>query len=179
MSKREMPEPEPLNLVPIMNLVTILIPVLLMAIKSMELAVIDTTLPAIGKPTESVEEVPDKKPLELKLAVTNKGIKILGADNYLYPGGRPVAAEGESSVPDVACKSKDRCRGLEDYRWSELSDKLTQIKKGAKDDGRDSSAVVIIPEPGISYDILLKTVEVATGSNNDLFSKFIFAGGSY
>ena len=48
MSKREMPEPEPLNLVPIMNLVTILIPVLLMAIKSLGLAVIDTSLPAIS-----------------------------------------------------------------------------------------------------------------------------------
>ena len=174
-----MPEPEALNLVPIMNLVTILIPVLLMAIKSMELAVIDTTLPAIGKPTESTEEVPDKKPLELKLAITNKGIKILGADDYLYPGGRPVAVEGESSAPDVACNSNDRCRGLEDYKWSELSDKLTQIKKGAKDDERDSENIVLIPEPSVKYEILVRVMDITRKSGDtSLFPKVSFAGGT-
>jgi len=178
-SKREMPEEEPLNLVPIMNLVTILIPVLLMAIKSMELAVIDTTLPAIGSPSESTEDVPDKKPLELKLAITYKGIKILGADPYLYPGGRPAAAEGEAAPPDVACGSNDRCRGMEDYKWSDLADKLTKIKKGAKDDDRDSENVVLIPEANIKYEILVKAMDI-TRKNGDtsLFPKVSFAGGT-
>jgi biopolymer transport protein ExbD len=39
---------EELDLVPIMNLVTILIPFLLMASSFVSLAVIDSTLPAIG-----------------------------------------------------------------------------------------------------------------------------------
>ena len=43
MARREMKE-EALNLVPIMNLVTILIPFLLTALKSVELAIIETKL---------------------------------------------------------------------------------------------------------------------------------------
>ena len=51
MSKRKRnEEAEELNLVPIMNLVTILIPFLLMAAQFISLAVIDSTLPAIGPP---------------------------------------------------------------------------------------------------------------------------------
>ena len=47
--RRVMDAPE-LNLVPIMNLVTILIPFLIMAAQFVQLAVIDSTLPAIGAP---------------------------------------------------------------------------------------------------------------------------------
>jgi len=170
--KREMPEEEPLNLVPIMNLVTILIPVLLMAIKSLELAVIDTTLPAIGAPTESTEDVPDKPPLALKLAITNMGIRILGADNYLYPEGRPAASEGEKSPPDITCKSNDRCSGFADYKWDELSKKLSTIKQGAQNDDRDSDNVVLIPESNIKYEVLVATMDssrtlVTTRENSD------------
>ena len=45
--KRRTQETEELNLVPIMNLVTILIPFLIMAAQFVQLAVIDSTLPAI------------------------------------------------------------------------------------------------------------------------------------
>ena len=55
-------EADELNLIPIMNLVTILIPFLLMAASFISLAVIDTTLPAIGDPTP--QEEPDEPPKE-------------------------------------------------------------------------------------------------------------------
>ena len=103
MSKREMPEPEPLNLVPIMNLVTILIPVLLMAIKSLELAVIDTSLPAISPSvTTPPDNIPDKPPLSLKMAVTNQGIRILGANEYLYPGQVKTDDADEEKVHETS-----------------------------------------------------------------------------
>lgn len=46
--RRAMAEQE-LDLIPIMNLVTILIPFLIMAAQFVNLAVIDSTLPAIGQ----------------------------------------------------------------------------------------------------------------------------------
>jgi hypothetical protein len=102
-----MPEPEPLNLVPIMNLVTILIPVLLMAIKSLELAVIDTSLPAISTSVSAPpDNIPDKPPLQLKMAVTNQGIRILGANEYLYPGqAKTDNADEEKGKPECLVKA--------------------------------------------------------------------------
>ena len=83
---------EDLDLVPIMNLVTILIPFLLMASSFVTLAAIDSTLPAIGPPVP-VEEEPDKPPLNLSIAVTDEGFTIMGADAVLNPdgGGEPAA----------------------------------------------------------------------------------------
>jgi hypothetical protein len=185
-SKKELPPEEPLNLVPIMNLVTILIPVLLMAIKSLELAVIDTTLPAIGQPTE-VAEVPQNPPLALKLAVTNMGIRILGANNYLYPDGAPKAAEGEKTPPTVPCKSNSTCRGVDDYNWGDLGQKLYMIKQEAQKDERDSDNIVLIPESNLRYEILVKVMDISRnnpsakdsdGNSFKLFPNVVLAGGT-
>ena len=59
--QRRKEEEQELNLTPIMNLVTILIPFLIMAAQFVNLAVIDSTLPAIGPP-QPVEEEPEKPP---------------------------------------------------------------------------------------------------------------------
>lgn len=189
MSKRELPESEPLNLVPIMNLVTILIPVLLMAIKSLELAVIDTTLPAISSaPPDTSQKLPDNPPLALKLAVTNMGIRILGANKYLYPDGTaPKAAEGEKTPPTVPCKSNGACRGIDDYNWGDLGEKLYMIKKGAQADERDSDSVVLIPESNLRYEILVRVMDVTRNNPNAkdsegtpfrLFPNVVLAGGT-
>ena len=182
MSKREMPEPEPLNLVPIMNLVTILIPVLLMAIKSLELAVIDTSLPAISPSVAAPpDNIPDKPPLQLKMAVTNQGIRILGANEYLYPGqAKTDNADEEKGKPDVPCKSNARCKGVDDYNWSDLSQKLGQIKKAAQDDDRDSDSVVLISDNNIKYEILVKVMDTSRRSadGSKLFPSVSIAGGT-
>lgn len=188
MSKRELPEAEPLNLVPIMNLVTILIPVLLMAIKSLELAVIDTTLPAISSaPPDASQELPKDPPLALKLAVTNMGIRILGANKYLYPNGAPAAVEGQSTPPTVPCMSNGACRGIDDYNWKDLTEKLYMIKQGAQSDKRDSDSVVLIPESNLRYEILVKVMDVSRSNPNAkdadgvafrLFPNVVLAGGT-
>jgi biopolymer transport protein ExbD len=179
--KREMPKEEPLNLVPIMNLVTILIPFLLAAIKSVELAVIDTSLPAISPGGAPPDDAPDKPPLQLKLAVTNQGVRILGAHEYLYPGqAKPENAEENGGKPDVPCKSGSRCKGVEDYNWSDLSQKLAQIKKAAQDDGRDSDSVVLISDSNIMYEVLIETMDTARKQENGdkLFPSVSIAGGT-
>ena len=97
--QRRIQKAEELNLVPIMNLVTILIPFLIMAAQFVQLAVIDSTLPAIGAPTTS-DEKPDKPPLNLSLAITDRGVTVMGADAILYPEGAPEVAEGEVPATD-------------------------------------------------------------------------------
>jgi len=179
--KREMPEEEPLNLVPIMNLVTILIPVLLMAIKSVDYVIISTELPAVGggAPPEATDKEP---PLALKMAITNKGIRLLGADNYLYPSGRPEA--GPDAIPDIPCKSKGICSGLDDYDWTALSEKLYDIKKQAQADDRDSDSVVFLSESNIKYEVLVSAMDASRsyktpgGTPEKLFPILQIAGGA-
>ena len=82
--QRRIQKAEELNLVPIMNLVTILIPFLIMAAQFVQLAVIDSTLPAIGAPQPQDEEVedeerrekvgvPDARRFHLSVAVAREG----------------------------------------------------------------------------------------------------------
>ena len=103
MVKRPNNKGEELNLIPIMNLVSILIPFLLMAAQFVTLAVIDSTLPAIGPPVP-VDNPPDKPPLMLSVAITNEGFTILGADAVLNPEGAAPTAEPE--IGRASCRER-------------------------------------------------------------------------
>ena len=176
---------EPLNLIPIMNLVSILIPFLLMAAEFVQLAVIDSTLPAIGPPQPVTEqEEPEKPPLQLSLGITSKGILVLGADHVLYPdGGAPAVAEGEQRPPTVPCKSGAICTSVEDYDWPELTRLLAKIKKEYPDDQN----VILVPDSRIHYEVLVATMDAsrqdkenqnAEGQATDLFPYVVIAGGA-
>lgn len=179
---RHIPEAEDLNLVPVMNLVTILIPFLLMAAEFVSLAVIDSTLPAIGPPVP-VEEEPDKKPLNLSLALTGEGIMVLGADAVLNPSGAPAPAEGEKRPPTVPCKSGGRCQNLEDYDWPEL----TRILGLIKDEYPDDENVILVPDSSLKYEVIVKAMDHSRedrtnknpdGSSRLLFPFVVIAGGA-
>jgi biopolymer transport protein ExbD len=181
-AERKSVKEESLNLVPIMNLVTILIPVLLMAIKSVEIAVIDTTLPAIGAPSSKPPDVPTKPPLNLSLGILKNGIQIIGANEFLYPNGAPPVSEGVKSPPTIPCKSGGSCRNVDDYDWDDLNKKLVSIKKMAKDEDRDSENVILVPDSTIRYEILVKTMDTSREDANDkksmLFPSVVIAGGA-
>ncbi len=171
-----------LNLVPVMNLVTILIPFLLMAAEFVSLAVIDSTLPAIGPP-QPVEEEPDKPPLNLSLAVTDSGITVLGADAVLFPEGAPPVAEGEERPPTIPCKSGDECTGLDDYNWEELTRILGQIK----DEYPDDENVILVPDHRTKYEVIVKTMDHSREDRDNkgpegeprlLFPFVVIAGGA-
>jgi hypothetical protein len=179
--KRRSGADQELNLIPIMNLVTILIPFLLMAAEFVQLAVIDSTLPAIGPP-QPVEEEPDKPPLNLSLAITDKGITVLGADAVLNPeGGAP--AEGEERPPTVPCKTGGECNALDDYDW----DELTRILGLIKDEYPDDENVILVPDSRVQYEIIVTTMDSSRedranpgpdGKARLLFPFVVIAGGA-
>ncbi len=180
--QRRIQEAEGLNLVPVMNLVTILIPFLLMAAEFVQLAVIDSTLPQIG-PIKTVEEEPEKPPLNLSLAITEKGITVLGADAVLFPDGKPEAAEGEEQPPTVPCKSGGACTGVDDYDWKRLTSILAQIK----DEYPDDENVILVPDSRIKYEIIVKAMDASRedvdnpgpdGKPRLLFPYVVIAGGA-
>jgi biopolymer transport protein ExbD len=180
--KRRIGADQDINLIPIMNLVTILIPFLLMAAEFVQLAVIDSTLPAIGPP-QAIEEEPDKPPLNLSLAVTEMGITVLGADAVLNPEGAAPPAEGEERPPTVPCTSGGECNGLDDYEWAEL----TRILGLIKDEYPDDENVILVPDSRVQYEILVKTMDSSRedranpgpdGKPRLLFPFVVIAGGA-
>jgi biopolymer transport protein ExbD len=186
MSVKRKKEADPeLELTPIMNLVTILIPVLLMAAQFVTIAVIDSTLPAIGFPDPNqVVDPNEEPPLNLQLFITDKGLTLRGqgADPVLYPEGAPAVAEGEQRPPTVPCKSGGVCANLDDYDWETLNAKLILLK----DKFPKEQNVILVPDNHIHYEILVKAMDASrddpktktdTGTR-ELFPYVVIAGGA-
>ncbi|MCB9671754.1 MAG: biopolymer transporter ExbD [Alphaproteobacteria bacterium] len=171
MGRKKEADPE-LDLVPIMNMVTILIPFLLLSAQFVSIAVIDSTLPAIGKPQPTTEQQEEEEKLNLSVAITDKGFTILGASGVL---GNPKG-EG-STVPCV----RDGCPGVESYDTKKLTELLGQIK----DEYPDEENVILVPESSIPYDVLIAAMD-ATREDPEtkvqekarvLFPYVVIAGG--
>lgn len=181
---RRTTEEAPLDLVPIMNLVTILIPFLLMSAQFVTLAVIDSTLPAIGPPQE-VQEEPDEPPLMLSVAVTDNGFTILG-DNGVVTGEAEEgegaeAAEGDPE-PTIPCNERP-CTSAESYDYEELTRMLGLIK----DEYPDDQNVILVPEARIQYEVVVRTMDATRedkktkgedDSYRELFPFVVIAGGA-
>jgi biopolymer transport protein ExbD len=181
--KRKAIEDPHLNLTSIMNLVTILIPFLIMAAQFVQLSVIDSTLPAIGPPTQVEPPKPDEKPpLQLSLALKSDGIVVLGADRIIYPDGAPEVAEGEKRPPTLPCKSGGECTNVEDYDWDGLKQNLNLIK----DEYPDDENVILVPNSDTQYEIIVRAMDIAredadagTGDGpRTLFPFVVVAGGA-
>jgi biopolymer transport protein ExbD len=141
---------EDLDLVPIMNLVTILIPFLLMASQFVSLAVIDSTLPAIGAPPEETTE--PEETLNLTVAITDEGFTVAGSDAVL----QSEVAEGEEPEPTIPCPNS-LCSSVADYDVKELTRLLSDIKER----WQDEENVILVPEASVEYEVLVATMDAA------------------
>ncbi len=172
---------EELDLVPIMNLVTILIPFLLMASSFVTLAAIDSTLPAIGPPTEATETDDDEEKLNLSIAVTDEGFTVMGGDGTL----RSEGADGEKGAT-LPCK-RPGCPTPDSYDTAGLTELLSDIK----DRWKDEENVILVPESQVSYEALIYTMDAAredpdqketdengSSRNRLLFPNVVIAGGA-
>jgi len=165
---------EELNLVPIMNLVTILIPFLLMAAEFVSVAVIDSTLPAIGAPS-TAEEKPEeeKKPLNLSVIITGSG--------YTVGGSAAVLQNREGDGPTIPCKDVG-CPKVDSYDVAELQRLLGEIK----DEYADEQNVILVPGSRIAYEVIVVTMDATRedpskpvdGRPRDLFPYVVIAGGA-
>ncbi len=175
MGKQRTEDAEDLNLVPIMNLVTILIPFLLMAAEFVSLSVIDSTLPAIGAPTTQQEEEKeeDKPPLNLSIIITNTG--------YTVAGSAAVLKDQEGDGPTIPCLEPG-CPTADSYDLKDLRRLLGEIK----DEYEDEENVILVPESSIQYEVLVKTMDgtrddpdtKVEGKSRLLFPFVVIAGGA-
>jgi biopolymer transport protein ExbD len=128
------------DLVPIMNLVTILIPFLLLSVTFVNLAVVDSTVPAIGPTTPS----PDS--LNLRVVITDRGY-LVKADSPILAEGTEV--EGSEAVPTLA-RQVDGA-----YPFDELQALMVQLKAAHP----DQDSVVLIPEDVVDYETVVGTMD--------------------
>jgi len=91
-----------LNLLPFMNLMTLLIPFLLLSASFITIAVIDSSLPAIGQPQpkDKTEEEDKEPPLNLQIAITEDGFTVSGS-SPLLGCGTAGKADGENTCKQI------------------------------------------------------------------------------
>jgi biopolymer transport protein ExbD len=172
------------NLLPMMNLVSLLIPCLLISMVFVEIAVINVTAPAIGSSSDADPEKkdkPDKPPLNLTVTVTDKGYTLAGSGGVL-PGVNPPA-EGESAGPTiplidtkVKCeryvgtwappravnRSQPKCeaKAERNYRVYDTK-KLQTMLVGIKESFPDEKKVIIAAEPDVEFEAITDVMDMA------------------
>ena len=182
MAKKRLGQAEELNLVPIMNLVTILIPFLLMAAQFISLAVIDSTLPAIGPPQPQEQQQDEDPPLSLSVLITDEGFTVKGNGIDDIVGASDE--EGEEAGPTIPCTIQG-CPTPEAYNTAELTRMLNEIKD--LEGNEEEENVILVPEPKVPYEVLVMTMDAtrndperkgADGKSRQLFPFVVIAGGA-
>lgn len=144
MAKRSETASPDLNLIPIMNLVTLLIPFLLMSAQFVAYAVIDSSLPPL---CERDCGSPDDTPATVRLALTTDGYRLVATG--------PELAEFEEGV-DIDCVTPG-CPGPAEEAWdtTTLRAQLTRIK----DLHPEVRGLVLTAEDGVPYEALILAMD--------------------
>jgi biopolymer transport protein ExbD len=151
---------EPLNLVPIMNLVTILIPFLLMAATFVSLAVVDSALPGIIDDDFG----PDDPPQSVVVAITTQGFTVIPNDESL----------NELLQLEIPCTPVG-CPTASSYDTA----RLTTVLSDVKDARPNSETVILLPESSVPYEVLIAAMDAARNEGDrDLYPYVVIAGGT-
>lgn len=127
---------EPPNLIPFMNLMTVLIPFLLLSAVFVKISILNSSLPSSVSAEDSPADQPDKPPeedkprLNLSVAITVRGFTIMGSGAVL-PGPEP----GLPTIPVLDDGS---------YDFDALNKKMQEIKQKFPEE----QDVIILPEIG-------------------------------
>lgn len=178
-----------LDLLPFMNMVVILIPMLLLSVVFIKIGVINITAPklSVGPPSEEQPEKEDE-PLNLTIAINSKGFRIAAKAATLpelpgCPKPGPTICLKEKDV-DVASKfeqarqnyAKDKKQagqktlneGLQAYNYRELYNQLVKIKNKYPDE----TIVNLSADSDIPYAVLVRVMDTARYKlDKDSYSK--------
>ncbi len=156
--KRKQVEPDTdVNLVPAMNLILILIPLLLTAMETLKLAVINVATPQIGPASEVTppDQAPDEKPLKLTIALTDRGLHLYARDQVIENKDDPLGPtipkkDGEEIIDGKPVPGK-----VYDY------EKLTQMLSDIKDENPVEENIIISAESHIKYRYIIQVMDAS------------------
>ncbi len=192
-----------LDLTPMMNLISILIPVLLISTAFVEIAVIDVSAPVIGPPDQQEEKPKDeKKPLNLTITVTDKGY-ILATTGEVAPGAggkagptfplkkKKVSCQrymGTAPPPRAKNLARGKCeaeqgasatRTYEVYDTEALQARLIELKEAFPEERR----MIIAAEPDIEFEAVTDVMDAGRdvkdegGETRLLFNQVVLSPG--
>ena len=152
-SKRKRFEPEgtkELPLISIINLMVILMPFLLMGASFLEITMVKPELPSSSEPAAQGQAptapAPEQKYLNLTVFITREGFTIGGA------GG--ILGTAESKGPTIPLLQGE-------YDYAQLNQKLFEIRKKVQGQFSDERNVLLVPERGIKYQVIISTMDAA------------------
>ena len=175
---------EDLNLVPIMNLVVCLIPMVLLGTALVKVGVINVNAPNFGMGKSSEEKEDDKKPLNLTLLMGEKGLMIKASiplSAIIKPtdgvevseSGITIREKEPFKLVDVEVgKNETIKKPFYHYNYPVLYSLLAQIKDGVKDQYPKDTVIKL----GIDANIPVKHIIEAMDSirfrlEKDTYSK--------
>lgn len=150
-----------LNLVPIMNMMVVLIPVVLVGTSLVKIGVVDVSSKfGKGKPQQTEEK---EKPLGLTVALGEKGFTVTATGSDIagllgeQSDGTSISIPKEKAVvpvtqPDDSKKDEE----VFDYAYRDLYNKLIKIKKAHKKE----RMVTITASPTIAFKHIVATMDV-------------------
>ncbi len=153
-------EVEDINLIPIMNLVLCLIPLVLFKTQLVKIGMVNVSAPKVGPAsTKQPEEDKDKKPLGLTVALSKEGflLKATGADlSAVFEG------QGDASGVKIPMKTEDYSKKDGDvekvttYDYIDLYKKLLRLREMYEDD----KLLTLTAEPELEFKYLIRTMDV-------------------
>ena len=156
-------KPIELNLLPVMNLVTLLIPLLLMSAQMVQLSVIDVGSPAMRRDAPVEPEPPTDR---LHVVIDTQGVWLTGLQ---LPSARHPASFLCQDAP---------CGSPEAYPLRDLNAHLSELKTAHP----DRSDAVITPSANLPFEIVMAVLDTLRKSDGDdpqeLFPAVVFAGGA-
>lgn len=155
--KKYDPKIEDLNLVPIMNLVVCLIPMVLAGAALVKIGVVNVNAPKFGMGAAEQEES-DEKPLNLTVAVAEEGFRLSasGADINEILGLAPAAPAADPAAAAAPAQGPLIPKKGENYDYVELYNKLAVVK------GRfpEETIVNLTADPRIAFKHIINVMDV-------------------
>lgn len=172
MPKKRPPDELPeLNLKPAMNMILILIPLLLFAMETVKIVMINVATPQIGPSTASSapQEKPDEVPLKLTIALTDRGITVFAKNQVIENKDDPLGP----TFPKIDGEDKDtkgNVIGNKVYDYEALKKKLADIKEAHPTEEN----VIISSEPTIKYRYIIEVMDAARDMKDGDKTKKLF-----
>ncbi len=146
-------ESNELSLVPILNLVLILIPLLLLSVVFLEITVINVTMPQRSAGAAPPSGEPPKR---LQIMISREGFWVIKGDRALPPVPECTGRGGQQVT--VCLLEPDAELEVEKYNWLALYNTLIELK--ADPQWAEHEQVELVAGPDIPFGVLVKAMDV-------------------
>ena len=154
MKRREVDSVEGDPLIPILNMVCMLIPLLLYGAVFVRFVVIEVNSPRMSQVPQ--EQPPDQnEKLNLTVMITDQGFTFKVNPKFRLPW-MSMATETAAAGPDIPKKD-------DDWDFKELNKKLKEIKENH----REETQIILGAEDDIKYEVIIKAMDWSRGTDSE------------